>query len=423
VIVRKESTAGWSGGAGGSCANGLGHPEVEGVSTGVKFEVLQNPTSPIEVTVTPSASVHYWPPPAADVGTANVLVKVSAIVPKRTFEGHKESTTPVGKRDNILVGQLLRATVGLAGLPTGGSDEFAWSVSAGSPFNNYVPGQQTGTFFPFSPPNAAVAEWFFGEGTFGDPQATVGGTGVEVSCRVTLREPEPDIEFSLVRPLRVFEPLKKTLASFPVNPKYVIGTVQLLPDATSPHSLRLWGLECPGPRYTGMTWESAMTPVTFFSLGTTYEKFSWFQLGTAKLEWQRGSDPLRKNENYGLEGLDGGAPYQGLVFDLDGTVWCTGDAPGFFAGPMTHPDTVWVGMDFTFKLNLMYIPPPNGVGRTWVPLHRPTIWFCKGKGTNGSPWTLSADDAKILPNLNPARVFFQWTLRLEDGLDTWVPPP
>lgn len=419
VVLRKESTANWSGGTSGSCANGLGDAPVGGVSTGVRYDVLQNPTSPIQLRVSPSASV--TASPTSDVGTASVVVKVSAVVPSLSFAGTLVSTPPESKpQDNILVGQLLRSTVSLGGLPTGPTDEFVWTVSAGSPFNNYSASDTLGTFTPFAPPNASVAEWFFGEGMFGDPMNVGDGKPAEVACTVKLKEPEPDIEFTLKRGLLVFEPKLLTTGQIPVNPKFVIGTVQLLPNAQGPHSLRLWGVECPPSDYAGITWQSAMTPVTFFSNGSS-ELFGWYLLGTAKLEWQRAGDPLRKNQNFGLEGLDFGAPYRHVTYPVDSTVHCTSDAPGYFAGPMTDPQTECASMDFTFKLNLMYKPPSNGLGTCGVPVCKPTSWFCRGKATPGNPWVLSANGQGILPNLNPARVFFVWTRSLQDGL-TWDPP-
>jgi len=417
VVLRKESTANWGGGDSGSCANGLGHAPVGGaggeVSTGVKYEVLQSPASPIQLTITPSASV--TASSASDVGTASVVVKVSAVVPSLAFAGTKESEPPMApKQDNILVGQRLTSTVQLGGLPQGTQDTFTWTVPDGSPFNAYTTTDTLGEYFGFSPPNTATAGWHFAKGVFGDPEAG-GGTPCEVSCNVVLREPEPDISLTVSRIVHIFKP------NVVLGLDLTIGTVQLFPDAANPTHLILIGLPWTGGKEAGAIWEAKLVRVPFFDQpGQPYERGKWgvFQLATGKLEWQRTGDPLRKNENYGLWGLDLGVPYNYAAgeHELDNQPHRGSDTPGI--GVLGIAGTEWASIDFAFFTELMYRPP--GSGSVWVPLKAPKAWFAKGKATKVPPWTLTDNAQGLSPGHIPAEVFFNWVRGLTPPI-YWIP--
>jgi len=379
--------------------------------------MVENPTSPIQFQIEPSANVEAFA--TSDVGTASVVVKSSVIQPKLLLDGVKVFGAGSSFTLNILVGQRITGTVEFGDIPSSPSDTFAWTVSAGEPFNNYVTTDALGDYVPFAPPNFKEAAWYFAKGNFGSPASGGGGDEVLIRCQVVLRAPDPDITFTVENKVVVYEPKNLGVPALNPNPRYVFGTVQFVPDAFAPNLFALWGLECPAG-LTGMTWEGALTRVDFFDQGNDIGDWGWFQVAWIKREWQRTGQGLRKNEYYGEKGLDLHVPYGLQKFPPDSATHCTGDTTGFGTFELDDPLTDWIQMDDEFQVAMMYRPP--GSASVWVPIVHPFKWFAKGKATQGTPWTKTGANAGPLPSSGQARVFFEWERLIQNGLD-WNPPP
>ncbi|MCW5942121.1 MAG: hypothetical protein KIS66_07805 [Fimbriimonadaceae bacterium] len=163
LLLKETSVAEWYGDA-GSCANGLGSPVVEteypdnpgGTCEGVKWTIREAPGPQFTVTCSPAAlmtlgsgSPYY--------GFCRVNYTAQVFGARLVLGGMVWKDGPTNK---VAIGQKVTAQVVLdAGAPDPTS--YAWTVSGGEPFADYVPTTNSAIYTAYQPGSTATTEFYF----------------------------------------------------------------------------------------------------------------------------------------------------------------------------------------------------------------------------------------------------------------------
>ena len=166
VIVKQTSSASWNGDS-GTCADGLGDAAVPSTggetSSGVHYIARSNPGSSFQITVTPSATVSagggfQFGPPVG--GSCTVTFSAQTYCVRMPLNG----VVKIEQSYQILIGQKFSSTISFdPGSPTSAGDTYAWTLSGGDPFADYMAPPPTGpaVYTPFTSPTGASLNCYF----------------------------------------------------------------------------------------------------------------------------------------------------------------------------------------------------------------------------------------------------------------------
>lgn len=163
LLLKETSVAEWYGDS-GSCDNGLGSPVVEteypdnpgGLCEGTKWTIREAPGYQFTVTCSPAAlmtlgsgSPYY--------GFCRVNYTAQVYTARLQLGG---MVWKDGMTNKVAIGQQVTAQVVLdAGAPTPTS--YAWTVSGGEPFADYVPTTNSAVYTAYQPGSTAATEFYF----------------------------------------------------------------------------------------------------------------------------------------------------------------------------------------------------------------------------------------------------------------------
>ncbi|MGV3616610.1 MAG: hypothetical protein ACO1SV_14885 [Fimbriimonas sp.] len=365
LVVYAE--AGWSG-SGGSCANGLGDPEVYkypnqwvttpigGDSKGKK--TIEKPVNfgVVEYKITPTASAS---------GSVRAFVKVDIY------------DMSLGSPGTIVIGQQFGAQV-VGTHPFAPGDTFIWSTpSGGAPFDDYQahytsPTNTSAVYYPFTVPSITEDTLYC---YFAKP-----GT-VTISCTYN----SPTYQVSIPMSLQITVAAPTTLESHEG-----CGTMQLMKGITqwsssmgTPTQFELYGASYDGNNAGFLNYKNLLDPPGFPG-----GNFAFVQLknrtSTEGFAPNVVTDPQ--------VGLDKSYPLTGWHLANGNFLKYYADSPGFKSF-LDFPFTgTWTG---TYKNYTMYLPADNLLGPSVpVPIRRVT-WYAKGHATssaNGLVWPVLEDD-------------------------------
>ncbi|MBV6490018.1 MAG: hypothetical protein CNCCGFBP_00408 [Fimbriimonadaceae bacterium] len=379
AIVRQVSSASWFGDS-GSCANGLGHPAIFGesgeMSTGVKWSIRENPGTSFTVTCDPSAEAFLeegWLP-GAIAGGVNVTYSARAFACRIRLVGVQNPV--VDKR--LLIGQKLRATVDLGGLPVTGATQFSWDVKGGAPFLSYTASIDAASYVGWSATSEPTGSINF---HLARPQSTT------ISCSIQLGSPDMvlNLEESALAeaPVRFHEIQsigQMTLLRNNGNQSYVV-------DPVNPDSFALWGATYPPNILWGMFYDLWVETTAPFA-PPDYGNFAFVQLMENRSSYVDASGLHEHAPGWGLDSVYPHSP-PGWVAAVShqasgGSRWALfSDKPGFH----NIEGATQLNQDADFRLYDFYVPPDNAAGTSAVvPLHLLT-WRAKGTASwSGAQW-------------------------------------
>lgn len=406
VVILKDSIASWDGET-GSCANGLGHPEINKVSSGLVYELFADPPAKFSRFVTPLASAEAVNPfvqPESATGSVGIRYKAYPIEIKLTGVLDAETDR------RLMIGQNLGAYVSLGGLPLGTGATYLWTVSGGDPFQSYniSGGAEAATVTPFNPQTTAPLSTFLrtpaDQGPFYVSCSFYWpwfGTTIALSIEGISIPPDVEYDIAIVDP-----ELVRKLADW----VFVI-------DEVNPNLVHLYDTPT---NSVGIEWLAEVdTPYPFDNNGDGSWAIVQRVTPTREIDFLEPFDN-RFNpmwEVNGRLGLDTNFPYGPFVFVANGVLDGTNDSPGsrVIDGPEYHFTHVLDSFD------TYYIYRPPGSQSQYVPL-RSLEWYWKAwvKHDVGAPtWVWQARESAWGWDDPPFPEHPTWSYRHDVANWTW----
>lgn len=329
-----------------------------GYSTGTFYDIVYNPSTPLEYTISPEAFCT-----SAYVAEALVQVRMRVVPIRVAFQGVLDYPTD----NRIMIGRPLAASLDLGGVPIGSGATYSWSVSGGNPFSDYVIDDYSGV--PWS---------------LGDVIPVGSITTPTIDYGVYFREPDDEFTVSCT----FYWPTIGESVTVQSNGA-TEGPINLAFGAT-PHIVTLHGGgvmfgEWPisAPHIPGIKFQASVeTPEEFQNWGPGHAYFVQFITPHRQVD---GEVPY--DDRYALPalngkfGLDGRFPYREMVFDADGAPFSNYDSP---------VESVKVSGTYvldSFLVYLMYEPPGFGAKPVCI---KALNWFWEAE-THAPSWTLTSD--------------------------------
>lgn len=383
VAIMKDSIASWDGET-GNCANGLGHPEVNKVSSGLVYELFADPPAKFSRYVTPLVSAEALNPfvqPESATGYVGIRFKAYPIEIKLTGVLDAETDR------RLMIGQNLGAYVSIGSLPMGTGPTYLWNVSAGNPFQSW----NINTTFPDS-------AWVTGFA----PQTTA-------TLSTYLRTPDPfNVTCSFYWPW-LNTTLTLTEDGKAVKPEPLVTTVlivdpEVVPDLTDP--VKVWLHQTGPPSAHGIKWYGEIdTPDDFDNGGDGW--WTIVQLVTNNrtrdglVPWDtRPSPDIKVN---GMVGLDASFPYPTpwgpdpnpyVEYDFTHVYEFPADGSNHFSADSPTAITLDISSQVHDLFNTYYIYYPPGTSQ-YIPL-KSLDWSWKAHLHSQSPpynWVWDAQES------------------------------
>ena len=376
VIVEEDGDA-WYGtypDYSGTCDDGLGDLPVygssSGSSSGTRYTVKSNPGASFTLTCSPSSTATTTQDGA--YASASVSYKATISPVYVTLQG---TTKDTGGSDNILIGQGCVGTLS-AGPAT--LSDFHWDPG-GDTFDKFVVAPDLST---------GHVVLLFGD-TWGKPSPLwhyskdSDGNTTTVKCSATasingtvIGTVQGQRDLQVWAPYYAFKNLTGpvTVANIGAMALYAGGPPTILPSGDVTWSP-------PGMKNGGRVGTPALFMTSLTNSGTG--RWQFVQLATiGRWEYQTtsGNTAVYPDEHNGVCGLDNFYPYPGSAGTYAPPFPADSDqSPGLTASP-----TYWmadsplhqlldmftrVRVDESFDDYMMYVPPDDGLGSEWVPLH------------------------------------------------------
>jgi len=375
VLTVQTSTAALGGGSpnGGKCADGLGNPQVGGMSQGTLYAVA-NSSSTVEVDCTPTASI--------GSGASYCDVTYSAAIYPVTVNLGGGIGPSTAKR--LLVGQQLGATLGAGPLT---QTSWNWSASGGAPFKNYVANDAKGVYTPLASETNSQLVCNLAQPT----------TGASVSCTAHLAvptgaSPAAGLDVTATQAFIVEKP-SAMLDVF-------MGTVADLPTSINPTAVQLqkdYYSSLDG-RANGIAWKGTITTPATYVFSGDYGTWNYTQLLNAARQqknngvyWQLAVNTTTPATLInGSTVLDGTYPYAYSWYPSNGTRAGSADSPA--QGLDSNTAVREYDVSDSFNDYLMYLPP--GSGSLPVPL-KLTNWYWNFQALKDATnaWSTSSKNA------------------------------
>ncbi len=385
AVIREIGFASWSG-DGGSCTDGLGHTPVAiangQVSSGEKWTVKQLPGTSFTYTCEPSANAFLTEPSTTGLpaGGVSVNYSVAAFSCRIRLLGVLNPVTD--KR--LLIGQQLRATVDLGGLPATGQTQYTWDITGGAPFASYTASTLLATYTGWQSytETTGVTNAFF---RLPDD--------IQITCNV--QTATPALAFQLSEDLASESPKKFHKAAS-------MGQMTLMPNSTSPVEFKLFGATYAGLNPWGMFYDYWVETPSVYGLDVGLWAFVQLVIDSSTVTTTQGTGFIQPIRGWSLDHsfphpyrLGGGPWFPAGPFS--GTLKVHSDRPGVQG--ISGGGFISLTIDSGFDMYAVYSAPDSAAGSSSHVYLVRQGWTAKGTCTPGSPQWSSQDTGSAFGNL------------------------